>query len=203
MSVLPRALLWERLDTTGVEQVVLDDRRGLAARGVQIAADPLPFVCRYELFTDDGWVSARFEATAEGAGWLRTVRMERAAGRWRVTTAEQGDLDAALRVAGRPLALPPGSDDPDALDEATDLDLGGSPLTNTLALRRLNLREGSATVTVALVLPPSLAVLAASQTYTALDGNRVRFSSDSFTADLELDPDRYVLHYPGLARRAG
>ena len=29
------------------------------------------------------------------------VRMERAAGRWRVTTGEQGDLDAALRAAGQ------------------------------------------------------------------------------------------------------
>src|SRR5690349_19270577 len=115
VAVLPRALIWQRLDTTGAEQVNLDDRSGLTARGTAVAADPVPYACRYELFTDDSWTCARFEATAEGAGWRRTVRMERAGGRWRVTTAEQGDLDAALRADGHPTAPAPGCEDPDRL----------------------------------------------------------------------------------------
>src|SRR5688500_5268155 len=109
MGVLARARLWNRIDITGCEQGTFDDRRGLTARGVQLAADPVPYACRYELFTDDAWVTARFEATCEGAGWLRTLRIERAAGRWRVTTGEQGDLDAAVRAAGRPSQPFPGS----------------------------------------------------------------------------------------------
>src|SRR5438067_1495207 len=125
MSTLPRAFLWRRIDTAGAEQVVFDDRNGLVARGVQVAVDPISYGCRYELHTDAGWATARFEATAEGAGWLRSVRLERAAGRWRVITAEQGDLSAALVNA--PL---PGIDDTDLLDAAIDVDLAGSPLTN-------------------------------------------------------------------------
>jgi hypothetical protein len=202
MSVLPRALLWRRLDTAGAEQVVFDDRNGLFARGVQVAVDPVPYACRYELVTDAAWATARFEATAEGAGWLRTVRMERAAGRWRVTTAELGDLDEALRAAGHPTAPLPGIEDPDLLDAAADVDLGGSPLTNTLPLRRVGLRQGSVDVEVAWVLLPSLAVEPAVQTYTVLGSGRVRYAAESFAADLRLDSDGYVIHYPGLAERA-
>ncbi len=58
------------------------------------------------------------------------------------------------------------------------------------------------TLTVAWVLVPSLEVVAARQTYTALGPGRVRYASGTFTAELEIDADGYVMHYPGLARRA-
>src|SRR5205814_796935 len=77
--------------------------------------------------------------TAEGAGWLRSVKLERAAGRWRVTAGEQGDLDAALRRAGEPRAALPGAEDPALLRDALDVDLGYCPLTNTPPVRRLGL----------------------------------------------------------------
>jgi uncharacterized protein len=191
MTLLPRALMWTRTDTAGAEHVLFDDRRGLVAHGVQLAVDPVPYTCRYELSTDESWATTRFTATVEGAGWLRTVRMERAAGRWRVTTAEQGQLDAHE----------PGIEDPDRLADVLDIDLGGSPLTNTLPLKRLRL-TGTATVAAAWVLPPSLAVVRAEQTYTVLSKNRVRCASDSFEADIELDEHGYVRDYPGLATRA-
>jgi len=170
---------------------VFDDRHGLVANGVQIAVDPVPYTCRYELYTDESWATARFTVSSEGAGWLRTVRMERAAGRWRVTTAEQGQLDAHE----------PGIEDPDRLEDVLDIDLGGSPLTNVLPLKRLKL-QGTATVAVAWVLPPSLAVVREEMTYTVLPDNRVRCSSGSFEADIELDEHGYVRDYPGLAKRA-
>jgi hypothetical protein len=199
MSTLPRAFAWQRLDTTGAEQVSFDDRRGFRGRGVQVAVDPVPYACRYELITDESWATARLEVSVEGAGWLRTLKLERAAGRWRVTTAEQGDLDAA---AGRSMPLP-GMEDPYELDRALDVDLTGSPLTNTLPLRRLRLAAGgSATITVAWVVLPELAVVAAEQTYTVLSPGLVRFTNDSFEAEIAVDDDMFVRHYPGLARRA-
>jgi uncharacterized protein len=195
----PRALLWTRTDTAGAEHVAFDDRRGLTARGVQLAVDPVPYACRYELYTDEAWATARFEATAEGAGWSRTVRLERAAGRWRVTTAEQGDLDAALRAVGRATAPLPGIEDADRLADAYDVDLYASPLTNTLPLRRLGMVDF--TITAAWVLLPSLAVVASEQSYTVLGDNRVRYTSGSFRADLDLDEHQFVVRYPGLAQR--
>jgi hypothetical protein len=165
----------------------------------------VPHTCRYEVFTDDGWATAHMEVVAEGGGWLRTVRLERAAGRWRVTTAEQGDLDAALRAAGHSAAMLPGTEEPERLRDAIDVDLGAAPLLNTVPVRRLGLRDAapgtSHTLSVAWVLVPSLQVLANEQTYTALGGGRVRYSSGDFTADLDLDAEGYVTHYPGLASR--
>jgi hypothetical protein len=191
-------LLWQRTDVTGTEFVVFDDGGGLTARGLATAGGPAPYVCRYELITDGTWASKRFVATVEGAGFLRTVRMDRVGGDWRVTTSEQGDLSAKLSTAP-----PPGSDDPDRLGDAIDVDLYASPLTNTLPLRRLGLTKPGATETVvaAWVLLPSLAVIANAQTYTVLAPGRVRYASGSFTADLDVDEEGYVVHYPGLATR--
>jgi hypothetical protein len=198
MTVLPRAFAWQRTDTTGGEFVTLDDRRGLRAKGMAFAADNALYSCRYELHTDEAWVSARLEVAVEGAGWLRTLRMERAAGRWRVTTSEQGDLDRALPRA--PLS---GIEDPDRLHAVLDVDLYNSPLTNTLPVRRLGLHRAAAGTTVeieaAWVLLPSLAVLPFKQRYEVLAPGRVRYSSETFAADLRLTDDGYVAEYPGLA----
>ena len=102
MAGLNTGLFWRRLDTAGAEQALFDERgRQLHARGTMVAATPLPLVCRYELHTDDTGATARFEATVEGPGFVRSVRLERATERWRVTASEQGHLDAALRRAGK------------------------------------------------------------------------------------------------------
>jgi uncharacterized protein len=205
MATLPKSLLWRRLDTVGVDHALVSDARGLHARGVAVAADPVPHTCRYELFTDDGWATAHMEVVTEGGGWLRTVRLERAAGRWRAVTAEQGDLDAALSAAGKAAVGLPGTEEPERLGGALDIDLGAAPLLNTLPVRRLGLRDAppgtSHTIAVAWVLVPSLQVIAAEQVYTALGAGKVRYSSGGFAADLDLDPDGYVIHYPGLATR--
>jgi hypothetical protein len=207
MATMPKSLFWVRTDTAGSDHALLDDQRGLSARGVAQAAEPLPYTCRYELVADETWTASLLEVSVEGAGWLRSVRLERAAGRWRVSTAEQGDLDAALVAAGRPAAGLPGTEEPDRLDDALDVDLGASPLLNILPVRRLGIREAepgsSYRITVAWVLVPSLLVLPAQQVYTALSASRVRFASEGFTADIDLDADGYVAHYPGLAEQVG
>ncbi|MFB9234981.1 putative glycolipid-binding domain-containing protein [Plantactinospora siamensis] len=204
---MPISLFWTRTDTTGSDHCLVDDHAGLTARGVAQAVDPVPHTCQYEVLTDESWTTVRLEVTTEGAGWQRTVRLERAGDRWRVTTGEQGDLDAALRAAGRPPVGLPGTDDPDRLAEALDVDLGGAPLFNTLPVRRLGLLDAAPDtergLTVAWVLVPSLVVVPAEQVYTTLGGGRVRFASDTFRADLDLDERGFVRDYPGLARRAG
>lgn len=206
MATMPKSLLWARTDTAGTDHVLFDDRDGLTARGVAQAADPLPYTCRYDLATDETWSALRLEVSVEGAGWLRTLRLERASGRWRASTGEVGDLDAALIAAGAPPAGLPGTEEPDRLEDSLDVDLGAAPLFNTLPVRRLGLLDaepgGQHRLAVALVLVPSLQVLPAEQIYTPLGGNAVRFASEGFTAELSLDPGGYVVHYPGLARRA-
>jgi hypothetical protein len=202
MAGLTTALFWRRLDTAGAEQTVVVEGRGLRARGRVLAATPVPYACRYELVTDDDWATTRCEVTVEGAGFTRSVRLERAAGRWRVTATEQGSLDAALVAARHARVDQPGCEEPGLLSEARDVDLGGSPLTNTLPIRRLRLLAEPGrthTVDVALVLVPSLEVVPSTQTYRAREDGIVEFTSGSFHAELTVDERGYVRHYPGLA----
>ncbi|MDG4795271.1 putative glycolipid-binding domain-containing protein [Micromonospora sp. WMMD1082] len=206
MPTTPKSLLWTRTDTAGAEHALVEGGQGLTGHGTQLAVDPIPYTCRYQVATDADWVSVRLEVEVEGAGWRRSVRLERATQRWRVTAAEQGDLDAALAEAGHAPAGLPGVDDPDRLADALDVDLGGSPLFNTLPLNRLGLitarPDTTHRINVAWVLVPSLTVLPTEQLYTGLGPNRFRYASGDFSAEVEVDPDGYVLRYPGLAERA-
>ena len=205
MSTLPQSLFWERRDPSGGEHVLVDARAGVYARGPALAVDPIAYTCRYELQTDPAGTTSRFDVSTEGAGWARTVRLELAAGRWRVTTSEQGNLDAALTASGHAGGGLPGTEDPDLLYGAYDVDLTGSPMTNALPIRRLNLLKAEPGVahriSVAWVIVPSLEVVQADQIYTHLSEGMIRFANETFSADLVVDDDGFVRDYPGLARR--
>ena len=133
------------------------------------------------------------------------MRLQRATGRWRATTGEQGDLDAALVAAGQRRVGIPGIEDASQLERALDVDLGGSPLTNTLPVRRLDLLRAEPgtrhRVNVAWVLLPTLQVVAAQQFYTAAGPGKVQYASGNFSAELTVDDDGFVVTYPGLAKR--
>jgi hypothetical protein len=124
-------------------------------------------------------------------------------------------LDARIQlVDGRSLAL--GSDGAGnwtrdgqpapGLAGANDVDLSGTPLTNTLPIRRLALGIGSrARIAAAYVDLPSLAVSLDPQRYTRLSERRYHFQSPAtgFARDIDVDDDGLVVTYPGLFRRVG
>lgn len=203
---LPASLFWSFKHAPGAEHALVDARDGLYARGTVVAVAPIAYTAAYELRTDPGWATAHLEVSAEGAGWARSLKLELAAGRWRATTAERGDLDQALVAAGHARAGLPGTEDSDLLYGAFDVDLSGSLLTNTLPIRRLNLLRAEPGVahrlSVAWVLLPSLEVVQADHIYTLLADGKVRFASETFSADLTVDADGFVKDYPGLAQRA-
>ena len=207
MSVLARSALWRRLDTDGTEHVLYDDRSGLRARGTVLSTDPVPHTCRYQLLTDERWCTRLFEVETEGAGWQRQVRLERSSDGWRVTTHERGNLSPLLARAGRSGPAQPGTERPDELAGALDVDLLNSPLTNTLPLRRLGLVPGGRAdgtgydIVAAWVLLPELTVLPSRQTYSLLAPGRVSYESGSFATELTVDPGGFVTHYPGFADR--
>ncbi|HJQ92733.1 MAG TPA: putative glycolipid-binding domain-containing protein [Candidatus Thermoplasmatota archaeon] len=89
---------------------------------------------------------------------------------------------------------------------ATDVDLSGTPMTNTLPIRRLGLGIGSrARIACAYVDLPSLAVSLDPQRYTRLSDRRYRFESPAsgFARDIDVDEEGLVVSYPGLFRRVG
>jgi hypothetical protein len=108
---------------------------------------------------------------------------------------DRGALELEV-VGGRSRSIGPA--------DADFVDLGYSPLTNTLPIRRDGLLEGGEPrdYVMALVDVPSLEVARSEQRYEPFAPGLVRFRSGEFTAMLELDDDGFVVRYPGLALRS-
>jgi uncharacterized protein len=187
---------------------------GLRAMGSQLGRDPVPYRIDYELdATGYGFLTRSLHVEARGAGWRRELHLERAVhGSWTIGARAEGAPDMAGSDA--PLDLPQPGGDATALADAFDCDLGFSPLTNAMPVRRheLHRRPGQVDFLMAWVSVPDLSVQALAQRYTHIRrrdsgaGAVVRYESvvDGtvvFTADLEVDADGLVRLYPGLAGR--
>jgi hypothetical protein len=196
-----RLVLWRGLDEWRAEAACVElDDRGMRATGTQLGVDPVPYRLDYELDAGDGFVTRTLEVDSTGGGWTRSLRLERDGGVWRCEATEAGD--APLPPAGGPV---------EGLADALDCDIGFSPLTNLMPVRRhaLHERDGSADFVMAWISVPDLGLRASAQRYEHVrgldDGAIVRFVDrglfEGFTAELELDADGLVRVYPGLARR--
>jgi hypothetical protein len=89
-----------------------------------------------------------------------------------------------------------------------DCDLGLSPLTNTMPIRRHLLLAPDAVaveIVAAWVSVPDLAVHRSPQRYEPVDAGHVRYVAldGDFTALLDVDPDGLVRAYEHLAERVG
>lgn len=100
-----------------------------------------------------------------------------------------------------------------SLNGCLDSDISATPFTNTLPIRRLDLKPGMSTIlNMVYIAVPQLQVTAVEQRYTCLEathaGGRYRYESlnngvSVFTAELPVDNDGLVIDYPGLFRRIG
>jgi hypothetical protein len=173
--------VWQPWEGHGMERL----RVAVSAEGVHAEGDvlhPDGFALHYRVRTDPAWATRHVEVTLR-AERPRMLRLHAdGAGAW---TDDHGT------------ALPD-------LDGCLDVDLAFSPFTNTLAIRRLALREGASGDTrVALVSAPELTVAPDPQRYTRLAVDRYRFDSldSDFTRELAVDEHALLLDYPGLFRR--
>jgi len=104
------------------------------------------------------------------------------------------DDDKRWWMDGRPMA---------GLDGSIDVDLGVTPSTNTLPIRRLGLEIGaSAEILAAWIRFPELEVVPAKQRYTRLSDRRYLYQSNTFEAELDVDELGLVMTYPGIWERA-
>lgn len=84
-------------------------------------------------------------------------------------------------------------------DGCVDVDLGWTPATNTLPIRRLGLSPGeSSPIRVVWIRYPELEIVGADQVYECLAPDRYRYSSGTFSADLVIDDTGLVVDYEGL-----
>ena len=197
-----RLLLWSGTDEWRAECAAVDlGANGITAGGTQLGADPLPYRADYELDAGDGFVTRSLLVEVTGEGWARRIHLERDdGGAWSCDADASGDVE-----------FPPPGGDAAALDGALDCDLGLSPLTNFMPVRRHGLHDGaeSRDFLMAWVSMPDLALFPSPQRYEHVrrdaDGAVVRYLDlgrhEGFTAELELDRDGLVIAYPGLARR--
>lgn len=181
---LLRRLVWQRvLDQGSVEFAELAARSdGFALVGTVILAEqerPLKIV--YRLDCDAAW---RFRSLTVEQGLDGEDR------RLCLTRSDDG----GWRRDGTPMP---------ALAACSDPDLGCSPSTNALAIRRLALPVGgSGEITAAWLRFPGLTLEPAVQRYQRLDERRYRYHSlaSGFTAELEVDELGLPLDYAGVWR---
>jgi hypothetical protein len=193
-----RMLVWRGLDAWRAELAEVDlapDR--LSARGVQIGVEPVPYRLEYELATGEAFVTRRLQVQARGAGWRRRIDLTRdAQGSWHCDPQADGDPDIELAPPGGRM---------DDVQGALDCDLGLSPLTNFMPIRRERLLGGGEPreLVMAWVSVPDLGVHRSEQRYEPVDGRTVRYVGRhrSFVGELTCDADGFVILYPGLGER--
>lgn len=193
-------IVWSGVEEWMTEAAaVVVTERGLGGNGIQIGADPVAYRVGYELNANEGFVTRAIDLDSSGDGWRRRLGLVHdGSGRWEVDL-----LDDEGDVPGGPWdgSLPD-------LSGALDIDIQNSPLTNTMPILRHGFqRGGSGDFVMAFITMPSLRVEASPQRYehvrTTDESSVVRYVSrdGDFTADLELDAEGLLVHYPRLARR--
>lgn len=172
-----RRVAWRRTD-----EVLADEHCTLTVRGGGLS------LIGTVLGSEDGLpIRVEYRVLADGAGLTSAVHVRDLRGFDQRTLTVERSTKGAWAVNGAAAS---------ALKGCTDIDLGISPSTNTLPIRRLRLGVGkSATIKAAWVRFPSLDVVKAEQTYTRLDEYTYRYSSGDFTAELAVDDDSLVASY--------
>jgi uncharacterized protein len=174
-------VLWQGLESGALDRCRLEaGPAGLRLAGTVLTAEfGIPLDVRYLVEAGPDGLTRRVELALDG-GAVRRVMLADGAGRWRWE-----DGPELTQVAG-----------------ALDVDLAVTPATNTLPIRRLaDLEVGrAADLDMAWVQFPGLEVIPSAQRYERLAGDRWRFASGDFTAELLVDPDGLVLDYRGLFR---
>jgi hypothetical protein len=182
-------LTWQAEDGTGLEgaRLLLGSGGGFRALSRMVRAE---FTASYRLVVGDDGRCERLSVTSATAQRERHLTINRTEdGFWLLDTGSGG---SRAEFGG-----------------AADVDLAHSPLLNTLPIRRLGLhREQSEhTLPMLRVGLPDLTVELVEQHYSTVstlgaDGTAVvGFRWDEFTADITVDTDGVVLHYPGIATR--
>jgi uncharacterized protein len=142
-----------------------------------------PAEARYEIACDRSFRTKRASISIVDSSGERRLKIEAQNGRW----------------------FENGRENP-AVNGAIDIDLGWSPSTNTLPIKRLKLEIGqsSGEFVAAWVRFPELTLQPLPQEYVRLEDSKYRYSSrgGAFVAELLVDDHDLVLDYEGFWQRA-
>jgi hypothetical protein len=177
-----RRVAWRRSDEAETDEHCTLSLRdsGLSLVGTVLGAEGgLPVRVEYRVLADRAGMTTAVHVRDLRGFVTRTIALERdAKGSWIVD-------GAGAR----------------ALKGCTDVDLGCSPSTNTLPIRRLRLAIGAShTVKAAWIRFPEFTVVKADQTYTRLDEFTYRYASGDFEAEMTVDDEGLVAAYADWRR---
>jgi hypothetical protein len=177
-----RTLRWQSWDGTGLEHCTIrSDGLEFLAEGVVIMPREDGAALRYALRFDGAWRTQSVSVAVLGREESITLTMD-GQGMWQRDGAPMPALNYALAP-----------------------DISASPITNTFAIKRLNLAQGeSADIETAYFDLPDLSIHADPQRYTCMEAGRIyRYQSrdSDFEREIEVDHDGFVVTYPGLFRR--
>jgi hypothetical protein len=180
MKQLERIVLWRGLYRPGAEYCGLwrNDGGWHLAGTVVAILDSHPAEVRYAVTCDVSWNTRVVSVGLTSGAVERSLELR--------TDDQQRWWKAQDELAG--------------VRGCLDIDLGATPATNTLPIRRLELPIGrSADVTAAWVKFPDLTVQPLDQRYTRLSERRYRYESGggSFQAEVEVDDLGLVTRYEG------
>ncbi|HZQ21677.1 MAG TPA: putative glycolipid-binding domain-containing protein [Terriglobales bacterium] len=176
---LLRTVVWRNLFLNGTELCHLSRiSDGWLLKGTVVGAvdEHHPLHADYAVYCDSQWRTRRVEVNRTIAANSQSLRLSVGSdGVWR---SPDGEL-------------------PDVKD-CVDIDLGLTPATNTLPIRRLNLSIGqTVSVTAAWAKFPELQIRPLPQTYTRIAANRYRYeSATGFSAEIVVDDVALVALYP-------
>ncbi len=187
-----RTVLWQRIDSPGSDWCALERKSdGWRLQGIVLAeVATVPVMVHYAVALDPDWSTRAVEIAMRSGDTIKPREL-------RLTVAP----DQHWQIEREPsldLSMP--QDDPMALHGLTDVDLGITPATNTLPIRRLEPAIGEAVaVTAAWVRFPELTIEPLPQRYIRLAERRYRYESagGAFVAEIEVDDLGMVTKYEG------
>jgi hypothetical protein len=177
--------LWRWLQGTGLERFEFlrtADERIFRGTILTLAHD-VAAEARYEIRCDHSFRTRAANISVRDAAGERSLQIVSEDGRWFENGVENQTVAGAL-----------------------DIDLGWSPSTNTLPIKRLGLEIGQASgeFIAAWVRFPELTLQPLPQEYLRLGDRKYRYSSrgGAFVAELLVDEHDLVLEYEGFWQRA-
>lgn len=194
--VVLRTVLWQGIWRPGAEWCDLSRTEpGWRMAGTAfVAVDGAPARARYEIFLDKMWKTRE--------AWLN---VQSGAGQPERILRLAANSDGRWTIEWEPARTAPDpSVDLTAVHGLVDIDLGFTPATNTLPIRRLAPAIGETVdVTAVWVRFPELSVQPLPQRYTRLSERHYRYESNdgAFVAALEVDELGLVVSYEGGWRR--
>ncbi|OHV03757.1 hypothetical protein BKN37_13380 [Mycobacterium talmoniae] len=185
----PAILTWRAPDVARMESVRVQlsgNRIKAWGRIVAAATGPHPaFSAYYDLQTDETGAAKRLGLTVTTAERERQLSIARDEENMWLVTDTRGESRAGY-------------------DGALDIDMVWSPFFNAVPIRRAGLHEraGSVTLPTIYLSLPDMAITAAMVSYSSVAaGGKIKLRSPVSDTTVTVDPDGFIVDYPGLAER--